>query len=327
LYHGGIGVALAAAWTAMLVDAPGLGERAVRIAMAGTATSEQDDRFDLGSGSSGAVVGALCLWRLLGDREFLDRAVRVGNDLTHVVDRRLRSWSEKTRGVVALTGFLHGSVGVGWALLELAEATGDSRYREAAERAFEHARRLFDPVAENWPDLRTQAGRRRSARGPWPYATSWCNGASGITLALLRADELVSDPTSRDKAAAGLRTTAKAVRDALHAETADYSLCHGLAGIATVLLESWSGPDLHPLTVEVAETGLARHGSGELPWPCGTYEQQTPNLFLGLAGIGMFYLRLYDPSPPSPLLLRPDDLARVSSEKGSTRPARPHSSA
>jgi lantibiotic modifying enzyme len=300
LYEGGIGVALAAAWTGMLLHNPGLDERAVRIGMACTGTSERDDLFDLGSGISGAVVGALCLWGLLGDRVFLDRAARVGDDLTQVVDRRVRSSWENRRGVAELTGFLHGTAGVGWALLELAEATGDSRYREAAKQVFDHLRCVFDPVAQNWPDFRVQEGRRRSPRGPWPCATSWCNGAPGIALSLLRADQLVPDPTSRGEAVAGLRTTAKEVREALHAETADYSLCHGLTGNAMVLQDSWSGPDLHPLTVEVAETGLARHGSGELPWPCGTYDLQTPNLFLDVAGIGMFYLRLCDPSLPSP---------------------------
>jgi hypothetical protein len=30
---------------------------------------------------------------------------------------------------------------------------------------------------------------------------------------------------------------------------------------------------------------------------------------LGLAGVGLFLLRLHDPSVPSPLLLRPDALA------------------
>jgi hypothetical protein len=29
-------------------------------------------------------------------------------------------------------------------------------------------------------------------------------------------------------------------------------------------------------------------------WPCGISGGQTPNLMLGLAGIGYFYLRLYD---------------------------------
>ena len=43
------------------------------------------------------------------------------------------------------------------------------------------------------------------------------------------------------------------------------------------------------------------------PWPCGVAPGgETPNLMLGLAGIGHFYLRLYDPQrAPSVLMVGP----------------------
>jgi hypothetical protein len=45
-----------------------------------------------------------------------------------------------------------------------------------------------------------------------------------------------------------------------------------------------------------------------LPWPCGVPGGgESPSLMLGLAGIGHFYLRLYDPaSVPSVLLVKPE---------------------
>lgn len=47
----------------------------------------------------------------------------------------------------------------------------------------------------------------------------------------------------------------------------------------------------------------------DLPWPCGLAQAgETPNLLLGLAGIGYFYLRLYDSAAvPSVLLVRAED--------------------
>jgi lantibiotic modifying enzyme len=44
-----------------------------------------------------------------------------------------------------------------------------------------------------------------------------------------------------------------------------------------------------------------------LQWPCGAPGgAETPNLMLGLAGIGYFYLRLYDPiHTPSLLMVIP----------------------
>ena len=46
-------------------------------------------------------------------------------------------------------------------------------------------------------------------------------------------------------------------------------------------------------------------GSNRNPWPYGvTSGGETPNLMLGTAGIGYFYLRLYDAAAiPSVLLL------------------------
>jgi hypothetical protein len=49
------------------------------------------------------------------------------------------------------------------------------------------------------------------------------------------------------------------------------------------------------------------------PWPCGT-SGDTPNLMLGLAGIGYFYLRLAIPAIPSILLLRREAFAYGRSE-------------
>ena len=39
-----------------------------------------------------------------------------------------------------LTGFGHGAAGIGYAILELFHATGDAKYRRAAEAAFGRAR-------------------------------------------------------------------------------------------------------------------------------------------------------------------------------------------
>jgi lantibiotic modifying enzyme len=101
---------------------------------------------------------------------------------------------------------------------------------------------------------------------------------------------------------------------------ADLSLCHGIAGNAEVLAAGHG-----VLTRE--ETAGAEPRSSE---PAGLLERAAracghrisrrrvgweedpddqPGLMLGLAGVGLFLLRLHDPSVPSPLLLRPDALA------------------
>ena len=49
---------------------------------------------------------------------------------------------------------------------------------------------------------------------------------------------------------------------------------------------------------------MERYSARGASWPCGTRAGETPNLMLGLAGIGHFYLRLYEPSIPSVLILQ-----------------------
>ena len=90
----------------------------------------------------------------------------------------------------------------------------------------------------------------------------------------------------------------------------NFSLCHGLAGNAEILLEAaLRGCDEDGRNAElaraVADAGVERHVHRDTPWPCGTFEGETACLFLGLAGIGLFYLRLDDPTRASILLVEP----------------------
>jgi hypothetical protein len=81
----------------------------------------------------------------------------------------------------------------------------------------------------------------------------------------------------------------------------DYSLCHGAAGTGDVLLQASAAPEDHRARL-AAEIG--RHGNEDgTRLPCGVPHGVTPGLLLGLAGIGTFYLRLFDPEVASPLLV------------------------
>jgi lantibiotic modifying enzyme len=56
---------------------------------------------------------------------------------------------------------------------------------------------------------------------------------------------------------------------------------------------------------QIGREGLGTYQQRRQPWPCGIPGAgETPNLMLGLAGIGYFYLRLYNATAiPSILLL------------------------
>ena len=178
----------------------------------------------------------------------------------------------------------------------------------AAVGGMEFERSLFSEADQNWPDLRALPGRGEPAAPS--FATFWCHGAPGIALSRLRGYQVLQDETLRAEACVAVQTTSEAVTAGLSARSGNYSLCHGHAGNAEVLLEAATllGPGHGPgrdLALEVAEAGVESHADRSEPWPCGTYEGVTPNLFLGLAGIGLFYLRLHDPRIPTPVALRP----------------------
>lgn len=318
VYGGRMGIAVAAARVGVLLDEPELLKRAAALLHS---LHPVGDAFDLTSGRAGGIVGLLVLAELLDDVQLVEQAVRFGDQLLESGQRRDGQCSWKSPTINSrrnLTGFSHGTAGVGYALLELFRVTGLEPYRIGAEQAFNYERHLFDRHVQNWPDFRERSVRRgrspASSRSSVSYATFWCHGAPGIGLSRLRACELLSDTTCEAETIAAVMTTSRSITSARASGLGNYSLCHGLAGNAEVLLhaerilESKVG-SARDLALEVARAGIDSYAAPGRTWPCGTYEGETPSLFLGLAGIGMFYLRLYDPEIPSILLLRPEEFS------------------
>jgi lantibiotic modifying enzyme len=287
-----------------------------------SAAEEADaTEFDLLSGRAGAIAALVILRDILNDAQPLELAVRLGDELSlSAVDADGGlSWpgpgAPRGRN---LTGFSHGAAGAGYALLELYGATGDERYRALVNQTFGYERRWFDAGARNWPDFRQIRSRRTQSSRPATFATTWCHGAPGIALSRLRAVELTGDEDCRHEAQVALETTRQVVERSARAGKANWSLCHGLAGNAEVLFigrevlgKRWDG--LAALAREVAYGGIERYANRGHAWPCGA-RGDTPNLMLGLAGIGYFYLRLANPAIPSILLLTREAFGCGSSE-------------
>jgi hypothetical protein len=84
-----------------------------------------------------------------------------------------------------------------------------------------------------------------------------------------------------------------------------YCLAHGVAGKAELLmLASDQGrADLLPIAAAAGVTGITHFSQTRMPWPCVVPAGESPNLMFGLAGIGYFYLRLYNPAAVPSLLV------------------------
>ncbi len=244
-------------------------------------------RLDVIAGSAGAIATLL-------HHGFADLAVQHGDLLLAQARKLDRGWCWKTLAGIDAgpTGFAHGAAGIAWALIELFHATGEERFRRAALEGFRYEQTCFDAQGRTWLDL----GDSRPAA-----AAVWCHGGGGIALARLRAWQVLGGDDLRKEACLALAIVADGLPD-----LDNYSLCHGIAGNADLMLaagEMLADPRWTAIARNAADAGIERCESRRIPWPSGLHQgHETPDLMWGIAGIGYFYLRMSDPSLDSVLL-------------------------
>jgi lantibiotic biosynthesis protein len=332
-FHAGRpGVAYVAVRVGELLDRPDLFPRAEEIIRPLAGMETRDLGMDVIAGGGGAIAALLHIARRTDGGLALGIARALGDNLVAVAsrDREGLSWATmRSSSLRNLNGYAHGAAGIAHGLLELYAATGDGRYRYAAEQAFLYERAFFSERENNWPDLRhTELGeyqfegrmdelkaRIRAGNPLAPqgmrYMSAWCHGAPGIGLSRIRAWQLLGDPLYLEEARASFANVENSISDTIGM---NFSLCHGRGGNAETLMVGahlLNEPELLREVHAVALGGIERFEDAGLPWPCGTMGAvQDPGLLLGEAGIGMFLLRLARPEIPSPLMLTaPDDSA------------------
>jgi type 2 lantibiotic biosynthesis protein LanM len=233
----------------------------------------KDEGLDIIEGSAGCIGALLSLHRCQPSTKILSVARQCGERLLDRAQTMPQgiAWSKK------IGGFAHGASGMAWALLELAAATGDEKFRAAALEAIEYDRSLFSAAHGNWLDLRHEG----------VCATAWCHGAPGIGLARLSAlphihDETIHDETIRGEVAVAVKAT---LQSGLGSGDC---LCHGAMGNILFLMDAAEFVAAQDLDrARQAASGVARRILQSDVEPLG--------LMTGAAGIGYGLLQMAHP--------------------------------
>lgn len=305
-YSGLSGIAWACREAGALLDHDDLaraGEATVRLAARIEPSSQ---RLDVINGSAGLVP--VLLDGATGPcEELLAAAVRHGEHLLKLAELSEQGCSWDTLGMPNernLLGYAHGTSGIACALAQLAHATDRAEFLVAAREALRYERNHFRPAEGNWPDLRSFV--QPLLGGEPPCMVAWCHGAPGIGFARLRILQLLPEEGGvLSEAETAIDTTLRALTGT---GLGNFSLCHGDGGNADMLLlaaDLLDRPELRQHVEAATLPAVDRFEASGLPWPCGVPNAgETPNLLLGLAGIGYFLLRLYD-SKTTPTALLP----------------------
>ncbi len=242
-----------------------------------------DRRWDVISGSAGAILALLPLYRTAGDADVLDR---IDACAKHLLTHRPQD--------ATLSGMGHGAVGFALALSSAAFLTRSPRYAEAARCWMDFMR--TGRAAES--DESTCSGHASIRTGEPDRRSQWCHGEVGIGLAALsmaRQGCEADDGDIQGALAGALQAGAG------HVDT----LCCGSLG--NIEFFRTAGAQLHDSNLkEVAEHTLAsvlrtKDARGRFRWNGGDTRFNL-GLFRGLAGVGYTCLRGVDESLPNVLL-------------------------
>lgn len=261
-----------------------------------------DYEVDIISGAAGSISALLRLYDGEKDNDFLEIAKKCGDFLLKKAFKKddIYSWmTVDTKN--ALTGYSHGASGIASALMELYAITKNEDYWYASIGGYNYEKQWFNQQTQNWPDLREYDGTKAPS-----YGVMWCHGAPGIAIAHLKAYEMTKHEYFLKEARIAVETTKRGVIQETNARgQSNFSLCHGLAGNADILLyasQILDNPEYAQIARNAGDFGIQQYDATGVVFPSGVNDpsgltigqQENPGLMLGLSGTGMFYLRLAD---------------------------------
>jgi type 2 lantibiotic biosynthesis protein LanM len=283
----------------------------------------QDTYLDFLSGSAGCLTTLFALYSVAPSAELLAIAIQCGDHLLRYASQCGGEPLPQSQELASrpLTGFSHGAAGMALSLFQLAEISGETRFREGAQQALAYERSVFSPVQQNWPDFRTTKPGK-TATDQESSMTTWCHGAPGIGLARLASLPYQDDASMREDIAIALQTTLA------QGFGMNHSLCHGDLGNLELLLTAAQTLENAAYYLDLTRTyattilkSIEREG-----WLTGVPSSvESPGFMTGIAGIGYQLLRLAEPELVPPVLTLAPPTKKTAPHFSTLFPARPRS--
>jgi type 2 lantibiotic biosynthesis protein LanM len=265
-----------------------------------------DRRLDILGGTAGTLLSLLKLYRSVQDPIILESAIACGQHLLmqSVSCSNGRAW--KTLDDRLLTGFSHGTSGIAYALLKLAQITNDAKFKTAAAEAITYEQNLFLPEIGNWPDLRdfSKLLQASGSTEPPPLMSSWCHGATGIGLARLGGLTILETESIHQDLQVAIRTTRNCL--AQGQEVIEQLCCGSIGQIELLLCAAIRLKDPGLLTsarLYVSKIVQKAKIKGYVLEPALHSSVYVPSFFRGETGIGYTLLRLVYPEQLPSILL------------------------
>jgi hypothetical protein len=263
-------------------------------------------KYEYINGFSGTLLGLLHVHAITQDSSIL----KLIKEYTQVLIQNARLgkvglyWDQIPEQIRPLCGFSHGASGIGFVFLELGYYFQNPAFYFIAEQAFAYENFYFDEKKNNWPDFRVnmyteenmknleeiyQKGKRNLPSQAEDIFV-WCHGAAGIGLSRTRAYELLGKGIYKEDIKRA-RIKTRLVRKY------PFTLCHGHGGNAELFIENKQAEKFAAGALnQKKEFGI--YGNGLY---IDSYGEDL-SLFNGIAGIGYFMLRIYDPKNVSSIL-------------------------
>ncbi|MCD7041270.1 T3SS effector HopA1 family protein [Pseudomonas sp. MAFF 311095] len=263
---------------------------------------------DLMHGLAGAIIGLL---GLAHQAPVLAPQIRViaqalGQRLVQQAQHTAHGWHWPEHGAhLGLCGLSHGNAGIALAFAQLARECPGPEWSQALAYTLAYESHWFVEEQGNWPYLFAEDARHLDDRVSH-CGMAWCHGAPGIALSRLALWQISGEEHHRAIAHRALHTVAADLAAATSQAGSSYTLCHGPAGNADILLTGAAllgEPGWAECARQVARRGLAAE-RGAWRSGLGVAQGQSMGLMLGLAGTGYFLLRC-GASAPVPSLLLP----------------------